>query len=466
MSCNKLRQYFGVVLRITFVLAALSLSIVAQGKNPVILIPGLSGSELKNKITGDRVWFRTFKSTSDDLRLPISADVTSMHDDLVPGDIIRKVKLGIVPVTDVYDGFISALELREGYHEENWDSPSKTAFENSLFVFPYDWRLDNVENARLLIRRVEAVKKKLGRPDLKFDIVAHSMGGIIARYAAMYGDAELPAGNGKAVPTWAGAKDFDKIILLGTPNEGSALALSTLLNGFTINGIRIDLPFVQDSSKYMVFTIPAAYELLPAPGTLRVFNEKLEPISIDIYDPKTWSKYGWNVIDDKGFATAFDGAEQKIAPEYFAHVLARAKQLHEALSAAPGTSAGISFYVLGADCKQALDSIVVYRDDSKNKWKTLLWPKGFTRADGTRVSYADVKKIMWMPGDGIVTRRSLEAASESAVAGVSSIIKGDAPKYICEEHNRLAANTAIQNYILRIIHGVDKGSKEITARQK
>src|ERR1017187_2807788 len=101
MSCHKLRQNLAVALRVAFVVAALGLSLLAQGKNPVILIPGLSGSELKNKITGDRVWFRTFKSTSDDLRLPISEDVTSMHDDLVPGDIIRKVKLGIVPVTDV-----------------------------------------------------------------------------------------------------------------------------------------------------------------------------------------------------------------------------------------------------------------------------------------------------------------------------------------------------------------------------
>jgi hypothetical protein len=288
------------------------------------------------------------------------------------------------------------------------------------------------------------------------------MGGIIARYAAMYGDAELAPGNKKPVATWAGNKDFDKIILLGTPNEGSALALSTLLNGFTIGGIRIDLPFVQDSSKYMVFTIPAAYELLPAPGTLRVFDEKLEPITIDLFDPKVWSKYGWNLIDDKGFGDAFDAAEQKIAAEYFAKVLARAKRLHEALAASPGKTGGISFYVLGADCKTALDSIVVYRDEGKNKWKTLLWPKGFTRTDGTKVSYDQVKKLMWTPGDGIVTRRSLESMPATDSAGAQSILTNASPKFFCEEHNKLAANAAIQDYILSIIRDNPSVTKEVT----
>src|SRR4051794_38338048 len=133
---------------------ALALSSFAQGKNPVILIPGLSGSELVHKGTMKKVWFRVTKSKSEDLRLPIMADPTKMHDDLIPGDVLRKVKIGIFPVTDIYGGFIKAMEERGGYHEEKWDSPSANGYQDSLYVFPYDWRLDIVQNSKLLIQRI------------------------------------------------------------------------------------------------------------------------------------------------------------------------------------------------------------------------------------------------------------------------------------------------------------------------
>lgn len=444
--------------RIGFLLIGLSISLFAQGKNPVILIPGLSGSELRHKTTNERVWFRAVKSKSEDLRLPISADITSAHDDLIPTDVLRSIKLGIFPITDVYGGFINAMAVRGGYHEESWDKPSENGYQDSLYVYPYDWRLDNVGNARLLIRRIDALRLKLKKPDLKFDIVAHSMGGIIARYAAMYGDTDLIDSPGDSKPTWAGASYFDKIVLLGTPNEGSALSLSNLINGFMIGGMRIDLPFVQDTSKFMIFTIPAVYQLLPAPGTFRAYDDRLQPLEIDLYDPKVWSKYGWNPIDDKGFADAFDRNEQKVAGDYFAAALDRAKRLHLALSAAGGRTGGIGFYVVGADCRTALDSILVYRNSSDTKWITMFRPKGFTRADGQRVTEDELKKLMMSPGDGIVTSRSLEAVTQSARASQKSILGSESDKLICGEHNTLATNVRIQDHILSILSGkADRG---------
>lgn len=449
MTKRELKNSIFFVIRISILLFVLSFSLLAQGKNPVIFIPGLTGSELKVKGTGERVWYKTFKSKSEDLKLPISGNILTNHDNLIPGDILRTVKIGIFPSIDVYEGFIKAMEMRAGYREESWETPSENGFQDSLYVFPYDWRLDNVENARLLVKRVEALKLKLKKPGLKFDIVAHSMGGIIARYAAMYGDTDLPAGNRKPVPTWAGARDFDKIVLMGTPNEGSALSLNTLVNGFTLGGLRIDLPFVQDMSKFSVFTIPSSYQLLPAPGTLKVFDEKLEPVKVDIYDPRVWSKYGWNAIEDKDFNKKFTSAERKLATAYFAMALDRAKRLHTALEASPGKSGGVAFYVVGSDCKTALDSIVVYQE--KDKWKTLFRPKAFTRADGTKVLEEDVKKVMYSPGDGIVTSRSLEATTEAQAAGVESILKSGPVKFVCEDHNKLASNEKIQDYIIKVL---------------
>ncbi|MBP7416902.1 MAG: hypothetical protein KA831_09635, partial [Pyrinomonadaceae bacterium] len=152
--------------RIGICLFILSVSVHAQGRNPIILIPGLTGSELKHKVTGEKVWFKALKPKSEDLRLPISTSIEKMHDDLIPGDIIREVKIGIFPATDVYGGFIRAMEMRAGYHEESWKDPSDDGDRDAIYVFAYDWRLDNVENARRLVHDVEALKRKLKRPDL------------------------------------------------------------------------------------------------------------------------------------------------------------------------------------------------------------------------------------------------------------------------------------------------------------
>lgn len=450
------KRYFASIA----VIMGVALTLAAQDRNPVILIPGLTGSELRDKKTGERVWFKTRKSKSEDLRLPIAADITKMGDDLEATDVLREVKIGPFPVTDVYGGFIKAMEQRGGYREEDWAKPGEEAHKNSLFVFAYDWRLDNVTNARRLIRQVESLKRRLGKPDLRFDIVAHSMGGIIARYAVMYGDADLPTGRREVKPTFAGSRHFDKVILLGTPNEGSALALNALLNGFSIGGLRIDLPWAQDTSKFMVFTIPSTYQLLPAPGTARIFDSTLQPLNADIYDPKTWTKYGWSVIQDKKFSTRFGRSEIRIAERYLAAALARARRLHEALAAANGESGSTTFYPIGADCKNVIDGIILL-NDKPGSWKTILKAKGFKLEDGQKFDDNDVKAVIQSPGDGVVAARSLEASTQASKLGLSSIYSGVPTKFFCEDHNKLAANSRIQDYVISVLAGKTADDAEI-----
>ena len=233
-------------LSVFFLLTIFTFSIQAQttetkGKNPIIIIPGLTGSELVNSQTKETVWFKPQRAKDDDLRLPISSlNVAKNKDSLVPGDLIRNVKLlKFLPEIEIYQKLIDALQTRGGYTEGKWDNPTVKGYEDTFYVFAYDWRLDNVENAQLLMRKIETLKRTLKRPNLKFNIVAHSMGGLIARYAAMYGSADLPAG--KPRPTWAGAKNFSKVFLLGTPNEGSPQSLDALINGFSYVGGGLNL---------------------------------------------------------------------------------------------------------------------------------------------------------------------------------------------------------------------------------
>jgi hypothetical protein len=165
-----------------------------------------------------------------------------------------------------------------------------------------------------------------------------------------------------------------------------------------------------------------------------------------------WTKYGWNPINDKGFASAFSPAERRIADTYFKTVLSRAKRLHEALAAGVAeTKSAVPIYLVGSDCKDSLDAIVIYRDDHSEKWKTVFKPSGFTAAAGRKVTSDDLKKRMIGPGDGTVTRRSLEAKTESSLAKVESILRPVSSKFVCEEHDRLQTNVEIQNYIMSLL---------------
>ena len=447
---------FTKVLFIIYFVALFVFSIQAQttttkGKNPIIIIPGLTGSELVNSKTKEVVWFKPQRAKDDDLRLPISSlNLARNKDSLVPGDVIRNVKLlKFLPDVEIYEKLITALQTRGGYEEGKWDNPTIKGYEDTFYVFAYDWRLDNVENARLLMKKIETLKRTLKRPNLKFNVIAHSMGGLIARYAAMYGNADLPAG--KPRPTWAGAKNFGKVFLLGTPNEGSAQSLGALINGFSYIGGGLNLPFVQDISKFDAFTIPSLYQLLPHAGTLTAFDENLKPLDVDIYDTKTWDEYGWSVIKDEDFTKKFTPAEQKNAKAFFQTVLNRAKRFHEALDANSNAKTSVSMYLIGADCKETLDSIVIYRD-KKNEWKTIFKADSFERTNGEKVTSEELKKVIYAMGDGVVTKRSL-AAETLTEKNNKTVLPITSEIYLCEGHTRLVTSTDVQDKLFALLLG-------------
>ena len=57
---------------------------------------------------------------------------------------------------------LEALRRYAGYREGDWDNPSADGYQDTFYVFPYDWRQDNVANARELVRRIERLKRNLG----------------------------------------------------------------------------------------------------------------------------------------------------------------------------------------------------------------------------------------------------------------------------------------------------------------
>lgn len=419
-----------------------------KGKRPVIIIPGILGSELINKDTKEKVWFTFSRSSDDDLSLPITADLKTSRDKLIPGDIIREVNFKLLPNIKVYQDLINTLKEHGGYEEASWDDPPQD-INDKFFVFPYDWRRDNVETAQMLIQKIDALKTKTKNPTLKFNILAHSMGGLVARYAAMYGGADLPL-SGVPKPTWAGDKYFSKIFFFGVPNEGSMETIDAVLKGTSSIGPGADLPFIRNLTPKDIATMPSIFQLLPHPKTEHFYDENLNDLVVNIYNISSWKKYNWSVYSDDKFMKDNSAAEVRKFERYFSLVLNRAARFHQALDAYSAKRVSVGMFIIGGDCIDTLDAVVLYKDDGK--WKTLTKPKSFKNSKGVKITDEMLRKIMIAPGDGRVTRRSTlaETLSETKRRSVlfDSLLPITSALFICEDHDNITNNPTIQNNFL------------------
>jgi pimeloyl-ACP methyl ester carboxylesterase len=435
------------------------------GKRPLIVIPGILGSQLVNYETGEVVWPSAFRSADDGLSLPVTPDLARNRDNLVARKIVDTARLAkLAPEVYVYHELLVALTKYGGYKEGDWNNPGADGDHDTFYVFPYDWRRDNVETARDLIERIETLKIKLNRPDLRFNIFAHSMGGLVARYAAMYGDTDLLPDGVKPVPSWAGAKHINKIVMFGTPNEGSADVFATLLQGYSVTeGLRRRIPLLNKLSNEDIFTAPAAFQLLPHASVTHFLDENLQPIEVNLYDPNVWRRYGWSPVTDpqyrrrfvtgqtRGDNAPFRGGSLEDLDAYFALVLNRAKRFHEALDVFV-ENPPIQLFAFGGDCEDTLDAPVVLYDQKNHRWETLLRPRAFRTSTGRRISLKEATKAMSVPGDGRVTRSSL-LGEDLAGKRRSDAFFGTAlpivyAVFACDLHSELQNNKTLQDNAL------------------
>ncbi len=427
------------------------------GKRPLIIIPGILGSELVNKDTGEKVWLNFSEAKGDGLSLPISPDLTKNRDNLIPKQILKTVKVSrFLPEISIYQTLIDAVERHGGYTEGDWENPDVAKVEfDKYYVFAYDWRLDNVENARLLVQKIENLKRKFGNSEMRFNVVAHSMGGLLARYAAMYGDQDLTE---NPTPNWDGARHFSKIFMFGTPNEGAMATLDTILNGFSIGGFEIDT-----LGSEVAVTSPSVFQLLPHKKAARFYDENLQPIELNLYDAETWKHYGWSAFARKSFrdkfagqvnATNSKGKKSEFADvslsdfdAYFQNSLTRAKQFHDALDAETTVPPTLAFFAFGSDCDDTQDGAILRQNPKTNFWQTMFVPKSYKTADGKQITKTQTKEKLYAPGDFRVTRRSL-LAEDNANIGLFRRNLSISAVFSCEIHDRLPNNKIAQNNFL------------------
>lgn len=452
-----------------------------KGKNPIIVVPGVLGSRLVNSKTGEVAWPKFTGTTSALLALPItSTNVADNRDDLVATEIIDRAKFfRLSPEISLYDSLLNALEQAGGYKRGNIDNPASDGDHDTYYVFAYDWRRDNVESAQLLLRKILQLKHKLNCPDLRFDILAHSMGGLIARYAAMYGELDVLA-TAHPKPDWSGAQHIARLVMFGTPNSGSMDALSTMLNGYSVLGTNWpQLRLLKALDKDAVFTFAALYQLLPHPGYARFYDETLNPLMLDIFDPAIWQKYGWSIAFDPEFKAeelkTFEKRRKKLkkknTPEaetqlaeleatrertlaerepFLRAMLARAAQFHRALDVVSTPPAHLRLYLFGGDCEPTLEAAIVGTIKGQ---MTILFR--VSRALGDSDVRRRAAELMFAPGDSRVTRRSLFGLQ---VNGHSNSLTSILPRpeqatFHCEAHGDLPLNPTMQNNLLTVLMG-------------
>ena len=425
----------------------------SSGKRPVVVIPGILGSELINPKTGEKVWPSAFRTSEEGL--PISPNLEANRDDLVPGKIVETAKLAkLLPEVYVYRDLLDALRVYAGYHEGDWENPAADGDRDTFYVFAYDWRRDNVANARELVRRLQRLKDKLKRQDLKFNIVAHSMGGLIARYAAMYGDADLPPDDVAIHPTWLGAAHISKIVMLGTPNEGSSDAFATMVEGYSITeGLRRRVPLLNKLTAEDAARTPSVFQLMPHQEAAKFLDENLQPLNIDLYDPEVWKRYGWGALHSAEFRRGYTGNIEDV-DVYLANTLKRARRFQEALDAVESADSPVILLAIGGDCEETLSAPVIMRDPKRNRWLTLLRPREYRTAAGVKMSKRQVTEAMVAPGDGRVTRSSLLGENLTKTRDpVTGFTLSRYAVFGCDLHGALPRNKTLQDNALSAIVG-------------
>ena len=202
---------------------------------PVLIIPGIAGSELKN---GDDLIWADLGQMFFDVNDEFLTENLALDND---GDSVNNINVGNV-VESINDEIITGLPIINTFLGLRSDLIDNGYILNQdLFYFPYDWRLDLSSTASLLADRIDEIKSQTGSE--KVDIVAHSMGGLLT----------------KEYIRQSGPNNINKLIFVGTPHLGAPKAGEIILAGDRMGIPWLEEDRVEEIGEHSI----AVHELLP-----------------------------------------------------------------------------------------------------------------------------------------------------------------------------------------------------------
>lgn len=416
---------------------------------PVILIHGTMGSRLSDSDSGEEVWVGKLSNLlfSNYENLALEIDPESLLPK--PSPLVTSGLLDTVVGKDFYASITETLTSAGRYRYASTGIKQSPSARN-YYVFTYDWRQDNVQTVRKLSRFIEQIRLDYGDPELKVDLVAHSMGGLISRYFLRYGVEDTLDDNDFDV-NLDGARWVRRIILLGTPNLGSVGALHTFIDGVKIGARTIPTETVA--------TMPSAYQLFPHALNDWIVTATGKPLDRDLFDVNIWRAFQWSIFDPVVRARIlkkYENEEEGLAyldllERYFEKHLERARRFVWSLTV-PLPEQPYKLIVLGGDCALTPARIVV--EEVEGVSEVRLWPKKIKNP----IAGVDYDRIMLEPGDGTVTKSSL-LARESLDPSVPRhrwvSFPLNYPIFLCESHTSLTGNVTFQDALLHTLLSLD-----------
>jgi pimeloyl-ACP methyl ester carboxylesterase len=388
-----------------------------QEISQTVLVPGILGSRLLHP-DGAEAWLNLGSAFGHhDLSLPLQLPLRDSRDALVARGL-----LGAESTLPRMFGFTEYADLIRLLQEAGFRA-DQNGSRPSYHVFSYDWRRDLVESAAVLGDTLDALAQASGDPDARFNVVGHSMGGLVARYYLRYGGVEP---DDDAPVTWAGARRIRSLVLVATPNAGSIPSL-----GAVLSGERVGFSYTTLAAS-VIERMPSIYQLLPPAGTRPLLNREGERLDVDLQDANTWLRFGWGPFGPSGASEA--------RRDFVTAALHRSRVFHAALARPPVSPCPVTVMMLGGDCLPTLARAVV----------------ADTPGLPPRFEPISRKEAEWMfePGDGRVTRDSVLAAHlpgaaesdwGSGVAEASQVFFGAA------DHHGIYAEPTFQSLLLRLL---------------
>ena len=416
---------------------------------PLVVIPGAFGSCLRDTSSGREIWPGSSASL-------LASDYRGLEVDIDPATLDQRID-GVEAYDvfaeglgrDFYGQVLRTLEQVGGYARCGACVKPRPDRRN-FYVYPYDFRLDNVRAARGLHALIEQIRVDYGDPRLAVDVLAHSNGGLLARYFARYGADDLPE-SGSLMPSGAGAPSIRRLLLVGTPNFGTIQPVLSHLRGEEVGLRRIP--------QEVIATFSSAPQLMPHPALPWLLDAHGRVLEADLYGIETWRQLGWSLFDPRVIARTVQrhggGAEGQrylaVLREFLARHLARGRRFMEALSI-PAPGAEPPLYVFGGDCELTLARIVVEdlggRMAGRERVADIAAPE----------PGVDYGARMFEPGDAIVTRASLLGRRSLNVAAPRAEIESldiAHSVFLCERHQRLPGNPSFQDNLLNVLLSVD-----------
>ena len=413
---------------------------------PIILIPGLLGSKLARSSDGMELWpgstRKLLTSRYLDLAMRIDPETLELQDDGIVASGLFDGAIG----QDFYGRIVRALREVGGYQLSR---PGDPVFQQQarLYVFTYDWRQDNVVTVRKLDAFIEQIRKDYGDPKLRVDVVAHSLGGLLVRYYERYGTDDVLDGNSFLI-TGAGVGKFRRIVMLGTPNQGSVAAIHKFLNGYRVGLSSLPVEGVA--------TMPGLFQLFPHPMVDWIVTIDGRPLERDLFDVELWRRFQWSIFDPRVQRRMHQEPgvwpEQKVFERWFEKQLERSRRFVWSLMVPEGDVKLIEPLMFGGDCVPTPRRMVI--EEVGGDSVARLRPEQIREpAQGV-----DYEALMFEPGDGSVTKSSLlgrQQLNPRVPRHEYTGVEVDRAFFVCERHENLTGNINFLDNMLHFLLSAD-----------